>query len=71
MISFDDAFNTNSQTIELADGSRSTGLVQGREVACVHLHDSEAVEKEVGNIKGCIVCTILQPEHIFGTGRNK
>ena len=27
-ISFDDALNTKSHTIELADGSRSTGLVQ-------------------------------------------
>ena len=28
-ISFNDALNTNSHTIELEDGSRSTGLVQG------------------------------------------
>ena len=44
---FDDKFDSDKHFIELADGSRTNGIVQGRGKAQVLIHDSKGSERKV------------------------
>ena len=40
-VSFEETFNPGKHMIELADGSKTNGVVQGKGDACIMLHDSD------------------------------
>ena len=46
-VNFDDEFDSDSHFIELADGSRTNGIVQGRGKAQVLIHDSKGGKRKV------------------------
>ena len=52
-VSFDENFNPKKHTIELADGSRTIDIVQGRGDACVMLRDSSGKIHKV-NMEGAL-----------------
>ena len=46
-VNFDDEFDSDSHFIELADGSRTNGIVQGRGKTQVLIHDSKGGKRKV------------------------
>ena len=46
-VNFDDEFDSDSHFIELADGSRTNGIVQGKGKAQVLIHDSKGGKRKV------------------------
>ena len=46
-ISFDEKYDPNSHVIELADGSRSTGMIKGRGKARFQLYDTNGIPHEI------------------------
>ena len=46
-ISFDEKYDPHSHVIELADGSRSTGMIKGRGKARFQLHDTNGIPHEI------------------------
>ena len=46
-VNFDDEFDSDSHFIELADGSRTNGIVQGRGKAQVLIHDSKGGKRKM------------------------